>query len=101
MKAIVDIVRKLNYIMNRKQKRQYIIVMFVALLGSMFELLGVSAILPFIESIITPEDLNGKWYYVLLVRFFHPEGQVETMTILGIIVVAVAAVLLQGALFEV
>lgn len=89
MKAIVDIVRKLNYIMNRKQKQQYIIVMFVALLGSMFELLGVSAILPFIESIITPEDLNGKWYYVLLVRFFHPEGQVETMTILGIMIILV------------
>lgn len=89
MKAIVDIIKKLNYIMNRKQKQQYFLVTFVALVGSMFELLGVSAILPFIESIMMPEELEGKWYYDLLVTMFHPQSQVQTMTILGILIILV------------
>lgn len=89
MKAIADIVNKLNYILNSKQKRQYFVVTFVALIGSMWELLGVSAILPFIEAIMMPEELEGKWYYELLVKFFHPASQIETMTILGILIIFV------------
>ena len=33
MKAALDIISKLNYIMNSKQKRQYFIVTFLALIG--------------------------------------------------------------------
>ena len=89
MKAIVDICKKLNYILDKKQKRDYFIVMFVAFLGSMWELLGVSAILPFIESIMTPEALDTKWYMKPINELFHPETPLDTMTILGICIIVV------------
>ena len=55
MKAVKDILHKLGYIMSAKQKRQYVLVTFVAFIGSLWELLGVSAVLPFVESIMTPD----------------------------------------------
>lgn len=89
MRAIKDIVTKLNYIMNSKQKRQYFLVTFIALIGSGWELLGVSAVLPFIESIMTPEQLEGKWYMILLEKVFHPSSHLEVMTILGILIIVI------------
>lgn len=89
MKALADIIKKLNYILTRKQKINYFVVTFVALLGSFWELLGVTAILPFIEAIMTPEALDGKWYYKIIDRLFHPQSQMEIMTILGIAIICV------------
>lgn len=89
MKAFIDIIKKLNYLITPKQKRQYIFVTIIAFIGSMWELLGVSAILPFIESIMTPEELDGKWYMKLLLMFTTPKDNVETMTILGLSIIVV------------
>ncbi len=61
MKAIRDIISKLNYILNSKQKRQYFVVTFLALIGSGWELLGVASVAPFIECIMTPADYAKKW----------------------------------------
>ena len=89
MKAFKDIIMKLNYILDRKQKQQYFLVTLVALIGSAWELLGVTAILPFVEAIMTPDDLQGKWYYDLLVRLVHPETELQVMTYLGIAIILV------------
>ena len=89
MKAVIDIVKKLNYIMTRKQKVQYVLVTFIAFIGSMWELLGVTAILPFIEAIMTPDDLDGKWYMTIVNTLFNPKTQLETMTVLGVAIILV------------
>ena len=89
MKAIKDIFKKLNYVINGKQKRQYVVVTLIAFIGSMWELLGVSAILPFVEAIMSPDELNRKWYTKLLYRFFTPKSNMETITILGIFIIIV------------
>ncbi len=89
MRAVKDILTKINYIMSRKQKRQYVLVTLIALIGSLWELLGVSAILPFVEAIMTPEVLEGTWYYAILGRWFHPESTIDVITILGIMIILV------------
>ena len=89
MKAVRDIISKLNYILNSKQKRQYFVVTFLALIGSGWELLGVASVAPFIECIMTPDDYAEKWYARLVDRFFHPADQLETITTLGLLIIAV------------
>ena len=89
MRAVKDILKKINYIMSRKQKRQYVLVTFIALIGSLWELLGVSAILPFVEAIMTPEIMEETWYYAILDRWFHPETTIDVITILGIMIILV------------
>lgn len=89
MKAVKDIFKKLNYVINGKQKRQYVVVTIIAFIGSMWELLGVSAILPFVEAIMSPDELNSKWYTKLLYKFITPKSNMETITILGIFIIIV------------
>ena len=89
MKAVKDIFKKLNYVINGKQKRQYVVVTLIAFIGSMWELLGVSAILPFVEAIMSPDELNSKWYTKLLYKFITPKSNMETITILGIFIIIV------------
>lgn len=89
MKALKDIIKKLNYIMNRKQKIDYVLVTMIALIGSMWELLGVSAILPFIETIMTPEEAKNEWYVSFFSRWFTMETPMQMMTVMGIVIIMV------------
>ena len=89
MRAIRDILSKLNYIMNRKQKLQYLFVTAVALIGSVWELLGVSAILPFIQSIMTPEEAKKEWYVAFFSRWFDMETPIQMMTVMGVMIIIV------------
>lgn len=57
LKTVLEIVKELNYILNKRQKKQVIGVFFILTISSFFELLGVTAILPFIQVVIMPEKL--------------------------------------------
>ena len=50
-----DILKKLNYIFDHRQKLQMGILLVAIFIGAMFELVGVSLILPLIQLISTPE----------------------------------------------
>jgi len=89
LKTIKDIIKKLSYITNKKQKRQYVAVMLVAFIGSLWELIGVTAIMPFINAIMTPEELGGKWYYEIVMDVFHPSDSFEVITILAVFIVVI------------
>ena len=89
MKAIIDIIKKLNYITTLKQKRRLFFVYIVVLIGSFWELLGVAAILPFIETIMTPEASDGKWYTSLIIDMFGATDPMDRMSIMGIFIILI------------
>ncbi len=66
IKTFRNMIAHLMVILNRKQRLQMLGMMFVILIGSFFELLGVSAMLPFIQALLEPEQLVSKPY----IRFF-------------------------------
>ena len=53
---------ELRYIFNRQQKIGLLLLMFAIGLGTMLELLGVTAIMPFIDVVMNPESIQKKWY---------------------------------------
>ncbi|SFK77463.1 ABC-type multidrug transport system, ATPase and permease component [Lachnospiraceae bacterium KH1T2] len=53
-----DILHKLNYIFDKKQKRRMIQLMFAIFIGAMLELVGVSLIMPLINLISKPEVVD-------------------------------------------
>ena len=59
-------IKKLSYVLTAKDKIYLIYLLILVLLGSMMELLGVSAFMPFIE-IITDSDKIYEEYYLNLV----------------------------------
>lgn len=54
---IINIIKKLNFILDRKQKKSAFFVLLIILISSGFELLGVTAILPFVQAVLTPDAL--------------------------------------------
>lgn len=58
--------KKINYVLNRKQKWNLFILLIVIFVGAFVELLGVSAILPIIDVALDPAAINNKWYLILI-----------------------------------
>lgn len=55
----VSILRKINYIFDKKQKRDLIILGVLILIGGMFETLGVSLLVPVVTLIVEPERIHN------------------------------------------
>ena len=89
MKSISDILKKIHYVMTSKQKLQYIFVMLVALVGSFCELISVSAVLPFIQSVMMPDALVNEWYYKIVARYIYFDNQTKTVTVFGVLIIIV------------
>ena len=62
--------KQLNYILNRRQKLHLVLLLLAFLVGSVFELIGVSAILPLVNVVIDPDVLQ-EGLYALLCRILQ------------------------------
>ncbi len=56
----VSLLAKINYIFDKKQKGQLVILAVLILIGAVFETLGVSMIIPVVSVILSPSDLHRK-----------------------------------------
>ena len=63
--------KKLNYILNRKQKVHFFFLLLAFIVGSFLELLGVSAILPLVNVIMDPNVLQTNQLYAMLARLLQ------------------------------
>lgn len=62
MKKIIEIFYKLMYILNAEQKRYGMLLLILSFVGAFLETLGVSAIVPLIQALMTPEEiLENEW----------------------------------------
>ncbi len=71
-KALLQIIKQLNFILNRNQKKGCIWVFLSMVLCSFLELLGVTAIYPFIDIIMYQDELREK-DYLSFIYYLKPE----------------------------
>lgn len=64
----MDIIRKLRAVLNKKQKRQVVLLLFMISIGAVLETLGVSMILPLVTAVVEPDVFTGNKYVVLVSR---------------------------------
>ena len=67
----MDVVRKLNYIYNTKQKVEIFWLFVIICIGSGLELMGVSVILPIINGIMAPDKMLEEPVYIWIYEKFH------------------------------
>ena len=67
LRSIKEVVYKLMRILNTEQKRYGILVLITSFLGALFEMFGVSIIIPLVNSLIEPEQLLQDKFFG---RFF-------------------------------
>lgn len=89
IQALGRIIGQLNYLMDKKQKKESILVFVCMVLNSGLELLGVSAIYPFLQMMLSPTDIRGKWYISWL-YYFNPDFSEKTiLLLLGIAIIVI------------
>ena len=86
-----EVIKKLNALLNRKQKSKSIYVFFWMIVASLFEMLGVSVIVPFIYALLSPEELEKDYYVSKGMEFLNIHSTMGMLIVLalGIIIVYV------------
>lgn len=89
VRAVWNILFQINNILSRKQKKDAILVFIYMLIGSSFELLGVSAIYPFLLVMLDFENLREKWYIRFIYDIFPNIIERDILLVIGGIVILV------------
>ena len=59
IRGFCEIVSEIHYVLSKKERRQATLLLLLMLMGSLLELLGVSAIVPFVQAVVTPDQLKS------------------------------------------
>lgn len=82
-------IKKINYVLDRRQKINLCILLVIIFIGAFVELLGVSAIMPLINVAMNPETIDEKWYFVLISKytgFTEPNQMILFLAVLLIVI---------------
>ena len=89
MKKVTGFLSKINYIFNRKEKVQLVLLLFAILITTVLELAGVVAIMPFINVVMDPASIEKtaylKWLYTSL-AFGSTNGFIAFLGMLLIVI---------------
>lgn len=90
IKAFINVINDLRYILDRKQKIKAIVLFVMMIFAALFEMIGVSVVVPFI-SVLTSSDVlkTDNKYIQLAVRIFDIETHFGLITLVGIFVIVV------------
>jgi len=61
-----NMLKKINYVLDKRQKIHLCVLLVVIFGGAFVELLGVSGMMPIVNVAIDPECINEKWYLVTI-----------------------------------
>lgn len=89
MKKVKEFFSKINYIFDRKEKIQLIMLLFAILLTTILELAGVVAIMPFVNVVMDPRMIEKTWYLQWLYTFLELEDVNTFIVVLGILLIFV------------
>lgn len=85
----MKILKKINYILDKKQKIKMVLLLILIIIGAFLELLGVSIIFPFINIISAPEAFMGNKYVKDLCDIFNFTTQKEIMISILLVVIII------------
>lgn len=82
--SILDALHKLSHMLSSRQKKMSAVVFVLIVLGSLAETAGVSAILPLVTAILTPEKLLHQPVYIRIADLFHLSEPNQVIYLLAI-----------------
>lgn len=80
---------KLGLIFPPKERLYFVGLFFLSLIGTALDFFGVSLVLPLVNMLVSPELLEGKWWFALLQNIFHIQDTNGMMLLLVLLLIAV------------
>lgn len=81
--------KKINYVLNREQKRQLVMLLFIIIIGAGVELLGVSAILPIVNIALDPSTIDTTWYLVMIRDIFGFQDANQLLLFMAVVLIVI------------
>lgn len=81
--------KKINFIFTKSQKRRLVMLFVVILIGTFLELLGVTAILPFINVILSPDKIESMKYLGDIYRWLGMKTPNEFILLAAIVLIVI------------
>lgn len=81
--------KKISYVLDRRQKMNLGILLVIILIGAFVELLGVSAIMPLINVAMEPDTIGEKWYFVLISQYVGITDANQMIVLLAIVLIVI------------
>ncbi len=89
---------KLKMIFPRKERRYFVVLFFLILIGTAFDFLGVSLILPLVNLLVSPAQLEERSWYRLLTKLLPIQ---DPNTLLLVLVLLIMAIYIFKNLFRI
>ena len=87
--SLQDVIKKMSYILNYKQKVYCVIMFGMTLLGVALETLGVSIILPVVQAMLEPAQLLENKWISIIVEWLNLEGEYQIVVLVASIAVVI------------
>ncbi|MBP5609263.1 MAG: ABC transporter ATP-binding protein [Lachnospiraceae bacterium] len=68
---MIELIRIIQYVLDKKQKRDIVVLFFMILVNSAFELLGVSSVFPLMKAITEPDSVNEDRFLSLAIDILN------------------------------
>ena len=88
-KKMMDLAKKINYILDRKQKIRFLMLMVIIVIGAFMELLGISAIMPFVKILMDKSVIHTNPYYSFFYNLFQLNSDTQFLFLIAIALVVV------------
>lgn len=84
IKNFFKTIMQLKQLLNKKQQRQAVAVFVLVVCGALLETLGVAAILPFVQAVMTPDELWENSYIQIFCKVFGITSNFNLIVGLGL-----------------
>ncbi len=89
IQTFFKMINQVNYILSRKQKIQFVGLLFLGIGCALMQTLGVSAILPFIQAILTPQEIMQNRYIKPILEVWNITDSNLVIIVIGIFIIIV------------
>lgn len=93
MKNIIEsfkvIFMQLKYVLSKRQRRGAFVILLCMIMSSGMELLGISAIYPFLQMVLDADAIQTKWYVRCINSMLPGISSKDTMIVMGIAIMLI------------
>jgi len=84
---VKEIIKKLNFILTKKDKQYLIFLLFMSVIVSLVEVVGVGIIMPFISVATDFDNIFNNKYFNMIYNFFNFNSPVSFVVAFGVILI--------------
>ena len=92
----MNVYKRLKQLLNKKQKRKIMVLIFLSFISAILETLGVSIIVPLVSAVVSPETIMNNKYVIEAFRMFGAEEIDKTVFIEVLLVLTMAVFVVKN-----